>query len=231
MQSEGRGDGRRGTRGGGGGQGYRLFQSQSLRIGPCLISILREESQKPLLAWSSLCLERDPACCSVKAQKSQGEPAHPCTHFLPAGLGVFVVPLPVSESESWLLRSRSRLNVRGSIWAEREDGGWGLVSLFREHGEYKLENHLLGPSCLAVVFTKMGSVKLYIFFSPLEIAAQMQWFRKVYFWTDLQVPKSQGPCKYFSTKSEDLYVCLYTHLTSSHPAHPLMVKAVSLIRL
>lgn len=71
--------------------------------------------------------------------------------------------------------------MSGEASEQREKMADGAWSLFREHGEYKLENHLLGPSCLAVVFTKMGLSNYIYFFSPLEIAAQMQWFRKVYF--------------------------------------------------
>lgn len=133
MQSDGRGDGRGGTRGEGRvAKGTGFSESQSLRIGPCLISILREESQKPLLAWSSLCLgEIQLAALSKPRNHRESQPTLALTSSSPWVIGVFVVPLPVSESESWLLRSRSRLNVRGSIWAEREDGGWGLVSLQR----------------------------------------------------------------------------------------------------
>lgn len=40
----------------------------------------------------------------------------------------------------------------------------GAQSLFREHGEYKLENHLLGPFPFGSGFHKDGLVKLYIFF-------------------------------------------------------------------
>ena len=70
--------------------------------------------------------------------------------------------------------------MSGEASEQREKMADGACSLFREHGEYKLENHLLGPSCLAVVFTMMGLSNNF-FFSPLEIDEQMQWFRKVYF--------------------------------------------------
>ena len=115
MQSEGRGDGRGGTRGEGWvAKGTGFSESQSLRIGPCLISILREESQKPVLAWSSLCLgEIQLAAPSKPRNHRESQPTLALTSSWV--IGVFVVPLPVSESESWLLRSRSRLNVRGSI--------------------------------------------------------------------------------------------------------------------
>lgn len=53
--------------------------------------------------------------------------------------------------------------MSGEASEQREKMADGAWSLFREHGEYKLENHLLGPSCLAVVFTKMG-LSNYIYF-------------------------------------------------------------------
>ena len=46
--------------------------------------------------------------------------------------------------------------MSGEASEQREKMADGACSLFREHGEYKLENHLIGPSCLAVVFTMMG---------------------------------------------------------------------------
>ena len=133
MQSEGRGDGRGSTRGEGRvARGAGFSESQSLRIAPSLISILREESQKPLLAWSSLCLgEIQLAALSKPRNHRESQHTLAPTSSSPWVIGVFVVILPVSESESWLLGSRSRLNVRGSIWAEREDGRGGLVSLQR----------------------------------------------------------------------------------------------------
>ena len=70
--------------------------------------------------------------------------------------------------------------MSGDASEQREKMADGAWSLFREQGEYKLENHLLGPSCLAVVFTNMG-LSNFFFFSPLEIAAHMQWFRKAWF--------------------------------------------------
>lgn len=91
-------------------------ESQSLGIGPCLVSILQEESQKPLLAWSSLCLgEIQPAALSNPRNHRESQPTLALTSSSPWVIGIFAVPLPVSESESWLLRSRSRLNVRGRI--------------------------------------------------------------------------------------------------------------------
>ena len=71
--------------------------------------------------------------------------------------------------------------MSGEASEQREKMAEGAWSLFREHSEYKLESHLLGPSCLAVVFTKMGLSNDLFFFSPLEIATQMQWFRKACF--------------------------------------------------
>ena len=56
--------------------------------------------------------------------------------------------------------------MSGEASEQREKMAEGAWSLFREHSEYKLESHLLGPSCLAVVFTKMGlSNDLFFFFS------------------------------------------------------------------
>lgn len=55
--------------------------------------------------------------------------------------------------------------MSGEASEQREKMAEGAWSLFREHSEYKLESHLLGPSCLAVVFTKMGlSSDLFFFF-------------------------------------------------------------------
>lgn len=53
----------------------------------------------------------------------------------------------------------------GDASEQREKMADGAWSLFTEHGEYKRENHLLGPSCLPVVFTNMGLSNYFFFFS------------------------------------------------------------------
>ena len=53
--------------------------------------------------------------------------------------------------------------MSGDASEQREKMADGAWSLFREQGEYKLENHLLGPSCLAVVFTNMGLSNFFFF--------------------------------------------------------------------
>lgn len=72
----------------------------------------------------------------------------------PQVIGVFVISLPITETKS--LRSRSRLNVREA--SDQRDKIADLVwfSLFRKHGEYKLDRNIHSASRFAVVFTKLG---------------------------------------------------------------------------
>lgn len=127
MQSEGRGDGR-----GAPGRGQPSAGFPEARAWGSDHVSFPFYGRKPetLLAWSSA-LERS-SLLLCQSPEITGEPAHPCTHSPPPrGYGVFVSLCLFLSLNPGSWGQGSRLNVRGSIWAEREDGGWGLVSLQR----------------------------------------------------------------------------------------------------
>ena len=103
--------------------------------------------------------------------------------------------------------------MSGEASEQREKMAEGAWSLFREHSEYKLESHLLGPSCWAVVFTKMGLPSdLFFFFLLYKLLHKCSGSERHVFEQTFRFPKSQGPCKCFSTKERRLVsvLVLYT---------------------